>query len=248
MGAFIGKLKSNKVFGALFNMIISQQVFADNIAGTNSNLVNDARVDGTLYGDTKLYYSTDVLGSKPWKGDAEAANLLELHRPMVPDQQAIVLDQFRQIELTLDNYLTKQAWMNEGAFAEFSSVVSGAIAETKKVYESKLYNTFIGTTSSASPKQNISVQTVPEHEAQDIALALSDLIVALKDPSRDFNDYGNMRSYEDSMIKVIWNAKYVNKIRKIDLPTIFHNENLIEHFTDYVPLFATVPKYFAGST
>ena len=47
-------LNTNEIFNALYNMIISQQVFADNIKGAKSTLVDMARVDGTLYGDTKL--------------------------------------------------------------------------------------------------------------------------------------------------------------------------------------------------
>ena len=61
MGNFTGRLNSNEIFGALYNMIIGQEVFADNIKG--SDLVDQARVDGSLYGDTKLYYSTDALTS-----------------------------------------------------------------------------------------------------------------------------------------------------------------------------------------
>ena len=60
---FTGTLNSNEIFSAIYNMIISQQVFSDNIKGTASSLVDRARVDGTLYGDTKLYYATDVLKS-----------------------------------------------------------------------------------------------------------------------------------------------------------------------------------------
>ena len=109
MPAFTGQLNANEIFAALYNMIISQEVRADNIAGTYSSLVDKARVDGSLYGDTKLYYSTDVLKSAPWGNDAEAANLLALHRPEAPKCQAIHLDQFRQICLTVDNYLSKRA-------------------------------------------------------------------------------------------------------------------------------------------
>ena len=64
MPNFTGTLRHNEIFSAIYNMIISQQVFADNIAGTNSKLVDEAKVDGTLYGDTKLYYATDCLQSK----------------------------------------------------------------------------------------------------------------------------------------------------------------------------------------
>ena len=107
--AFTGTLNQNEIFSALYNMIISQEVFADNIAGAGSSLVDKARVDGGLYGDQKLFYATDVLKSVAWGNDAEAENLLDLHRPAAPEVQAIVLDQFRQISLTVDNYLGKRA-------------------------------------------------------------------------------------------------------------------------------------------
>lgn len=81
---FNGTLRSNEIFGAMYNMIISQQVFADNIKGTFSQLVDHFRVDGTLYGDTKLYYASDVLKSYAWGNDAEAENLLALNRPSAP--------------------------------------------------------------------------------------------------------------------------------------------------------------------
>ena len=118
MATFNGQLRSNEIFSALYNMIISQEVFADNIKG--SDLVDQARVDGGLYGDTKLYYSTDALESTEWGNDAEATNLLELHRPKTPECQAIVLDTFRQISLTVDNYLSKRAWADEGSFSSFN--------------------------------------------------------------------------------------------------------------------------------
>ena len=60
-----GKLNANEIFSAIFNQIISQQVWGDNIKGTKSSLVDAARIDGTLYGDTRLYYSSDILRSYP---------------------------------------------------------------------------------------------------------------------------------------------------------------------------------------
>lgn len=118
MPAFNGQLNSNEIFAALFNMIISQQVFADNIYETKSTLADMSRVDGSLYGDTKLYYATDVLKSYPWMNDEEAQNLLKLHRPAAPECQSITIDTFRMIPLTVDNYLSKRAWSTEGAFSE----------------------------------------------------------------------------------------------------------------------------------
>lgn len=237
MGAFNGQLRSNEIFSALYNMIISQEVFADNL-GKHQTLVDKARVDGGLYGDTKLYYSTDVLKSAPWGNDAEATNLLALHRPEAPECQSIVLDQFRQICLTVDNYLTKRAWATEGAFSSFNSIMLGWMGETKKVYDGTLYNVFIGTTVSSSAAQNrefaVKGLTDAKEEAMLIAQGLADLIVEMGDYSRDFNDYGNLRSYAEDSIKVVWNAKYVNKIKKVDLPTIFHKDGLVDKFDEEV--------------
>ncbi len=245
MGAFTGQLRSNEIFSALYNMIISQEVFADNL-GKHQTLVDQARVDGGLFGDTKLFYSTDVLKSVPWGNDAEAANLLALHRPEAPECQAIHLDIFRQICLTVDNYLSKRAWANEGAFSEFNSVMLGWMRETKRVYDGTLYNVFIGTSVSSSASQNIQIDTAAARgnasteeeanrlEAEAIAQRIADLMVAMSDYSREFNDYGNLRSYKDESIKVIWNSKWVSKIKKIDTPTIFNREGLVDKLSEEV--------------
>ena len=243
MAIFTGQLRSNEIFSALYNMIISQEVFADNL-GAHQTLVDKARVDGGLYGDTKLYYSTDVLKSVPWGDDAEAANLLALHRPEAPECQAIHLDVFRQICLTVDNYLSKRAWATEGAFSSFNSVMLGWMKETKRVYDGTLYNVFIGTTKAAGAGQTVSVDLSSassltgvqkeQMEAMLIAQKLADLMVAMGDYSRDFNDYGNLRSYAKDGIKVVWNSKFVNKIRKVDLPTIFHKDGLVDKFEEEI--------------
>lgn len=244
MPNFTGQLRANEIFAAIYNMIISQEVFGDNL-GKHQTLVDKARVDGGLYGDTKLYYSTDVLASKPWGADAEASNLLALHRPAAPECQKIVLDVFRQISLTVDNYLTKRAWADEYAFSSFNGIMLGWIRETKKVYDGTLYNAFIGTNESSVGKQMRSVDLTTalsglsgiekdRKEAEVIALALADLMVEMGDYSRDFNDYQNLRSYADEDIKVVWNSKYVNKIRKVDLPTIFHKDGLVDKFEEEV--------------
>ena len=235
MANFNGQLRPNEIFGALFNMIISQQVYADNIKGTYSTLVDKAKVDGTLYGDTKLYYATDALESFPWENDAEAANLLELHRPEAPEVQAIVIDKFRQIRLTVDDYLSKRAWGTEGAFSSFMSIMKGWIRDTKKIYDSTLYNAYIGTATAETEGQNKTLTLVADtNDGLQYAEFLANLLVELKDVSRDFNDYGNIRSYDESDLMVVWNAKFYNSIKKIDLPVVFHNEGLLSEFDQEV--------------
>ena len=254
MANFTGTLNTNKIYAAIFNMIISQRVFGDNIKGTNARYMEEAREDGTLYGDTKLYYACDILKSRDWLNDAEAPKLLELERPQAPKTQAITMDVFRIIKVTLDSYLSKQAWSTEGAFSEFNSVVESMLSDTKRVYDSTLFNTFIGTHETSIGKQEINI-TLPkapassatEQEveaynrvsAQTIAKKLADIFDELEDPNRDYNDYGFMRSYDMSDFKVIWNSEYLNKITKLDLPTIFHKDIYDGLISDKLPA-----KYF----
>lgn len=242
MGAFTGKLNPNKIFAAIYNMIISQEVAADNIKGVFGKLVDEARVDGSMYGDKKLYYATDCLKSVAWGNDAEAANLLALHRPSAPKVQEITLDVFRQISLTVDNYLTKQAWSTEGAFSAFNSVMLQWIRETKRIYDATTYNSFVGTLNPTIATVNSLTVTESDYPSlgQGIGETIADLMINLEDATRDYNDYGYMRSYSAEDIKIVWNSKYVNKVKKIDLPALFHKEGLIEKFEEEI----LPPKYF----
>ena len=241
-------LNPNEILATLANMIISQEVLADNL-GKHQTLVDQARVDGSLYGDKKLYYATDVLQSHAWGADSEASNLLSLDRPADPKVQDITLNVFRQIRLTVDNYLSKRAWSTEGAFSNFQSVMLGWIRETKKVYDGTLYNCFIGATQTSTGKQMQSIDlgtgsghplynlTGVEKEqmtAMLIARSLADLLVKMGDYSREFNDYQFLRSYANESIKVVWNSDWINKIKKVDLPTIFHKEGLVDKFEEDV--------------
>lgn len=260
--AFTGTLNQNEIFGALYNMIISQQVFADNIYDTKSTLADMSRVDGTLYGDTKLYYSTDVLKSFEWTNDAEAQNLLKLHRPEAPECQAITIDTFRMIPITVDNYLSKRAFSTEGAFSAFNSQMLGWMRDTKKVYDATMFNSFVGTHTAGlsddgkGAKQNVLIaipaepDTIDDYNteaynrivAQTIAAEMANLIVNLEDVSRDYNDYGNLRSYNVNDLVFVWNAEWVNKIKKLDLPTIFHKDGLIDKFAQH-----TLPARYFGN-
>lgn len=237
MPNFNGQLRSNEIFAALYNMIISQQVFADNISETKSSLVDMSRVNGTLYGDTKLYYSTDVLKSTPWLNDKEAANLLNLYRPDAPECQAISITEFRKICLTVDNYLSKRAWGDERSFSEFNTVMLAWIRDTKRIYDAAIFNSYVGTAESTVGKQSIEITLQKEAEnethvetearnrldAQSIAMKMSNLMVELSDFSRDYNDYENLRSFDTGSLIAVWNSEAVNKINKLDLPMIFNS-------------------------
>lgn len=255
---FSGQLHANEIFSGIYNMIISQFVNTRNVADNFTQLVDRAKVDGSLYGDTKLFYDTDALETSAWTGDAEASNLLALHRPDDPKCQAIILDQFRIVALTVDNYLSKRAWAEEGAFSQFQSVMLGWMRDTKRIYETTLFNTYIGTKvteatrntvdidlSSASPGDplyGLTGNEAAEMEGKLIAQAIADLIVDMKDVSRDFNDYQHLKSYSEDDLTFVFSSKWANKVRKVDLPTIFHNEGLVDKLGENI-----LPARYFGS-
>lgn len=262
MPMFAGTLNANEIFSSIFNMIISQQVFSDNISEYKTTLADMSRVDGSLYGDTKLYYSTDVLKSFPWTNDAEAQNLLMLHRPEDPECQAITINTFRMIPLTVDYYLSKRAWSTEGVFSSFNSQMLAWMRDTKKVYDATLFNSFVGSHQAgleddgkgAKQNYNIGLPAEPDNVdesntesynrivAQTIATAMADLIVELEDVTRDYNDYGNLRSFNADDLVYVWNSEWVNKIKKLDIPTIFHKDDLIDKFAQH-----TLPARYFGN-
>ena len=203
-----------------------------------------SRVEGSMYGDTKLYYSTDVLKSTKWGNDAEAANLLALHRPEAPKCQAIRLNVFRQIALTVDDYLSKRAWGDEGAFSSFKSVMLGWMGDTKKVYDATTFNAFVGTAKSGVATENVEIdlttavgsatgEEAARIEGGVIAEEIAKLITNLKDITRDYNDNGQLRSYNISDLVFVWNSDAVAKIEKRDLPTIYHKD-IVEKLGEYV--------------
>lgn len=233
-------LNQNKITAALFNMIISQQVFDSKVASTE--LADRFRVDGTLFGDTKLYHSFDIGSPEDWLDDEEAPNLLALNRNKSGKTQSITMGIYKIIAITTDQYLSKQAFMGEGTFAEYTSFLTGSLRKIKKVYDRSLINIKLGTLTPSTNRCDVNIvtpkgATIEETnrlEAQTLASELVIFKADLEDNNRDFNKLNYLRSYSADDFIAIWNVKAHARITKLDLPTIFHNSiNEKGGFTEY---------------
>lgn len=224
------KLNQNRINAALFNMIISQQIFDSQVASTE--LADRFRVDGTLFGDTKLYHSFDIGSPEEWLGDDEAPNLLALNRNRSGKTQSITMGVYKMIWITTDQYLSKQAFMSDYTFSEFTSFLTGSLRKIKRVYDRALINNKIGTLDPSTKRCDVNIQTpkgatieeTNRLEAQTIASTLEILRADLEDNNRDFNKLGFLRSYSANELMAVWNVEKHSKITKVDLPTIFHND------------------------
>ena len=253
-------LSQNEVFGSLFNLLISARTFTDNINGGYTSLCDRFRTDGSQYGDFKTYKGTDVLKTQAFtdgyaynsNGNFQG-NLLKTAKPADPKVQYVQIDQVRFIELSLDTFLTKRAFSDEGSFSEFHGSMLSWLGDTKKVYESSLVNAWLGTSFSNSTINTIEIDlptvkalgTTEEEKrrlsAQQIAKDTADLLVEIKDFSRDYNEWGLLRAVNPDDLLFVWNAKYINEITKLDLPTIFHKDGLMEKMDQEI-----LPKRWFG--
>ena len=235
MGTFSGQLNVNAIQSALYNMIISQDIIGGSIKN-NYNLVDKAKADAGLYGDSKLYIDAPTLTPVNWVQDsADTTNVLALHRPGAPKTQVLTINVFKQVRLTKDDYLSKQAFGTEGAFVSYQSVLDSRLNKTKEVYLNKTYNTFIGTTkgydsTSTEIKLDIDTSAGGNSAGENIAYAVANLIDDIKDYSTKYTKNGFERAFSEDDIKIVWNNKYVNAVKKIDLPSIFHSDALVKTF------------------
>lgn len=245
---FNGQLTVNELYSTLRNAVLSRQTFADNIKGTYSQLVDKFRVEGSRYGDTIVKVATDALETHPYaqpnSGEGtnrraalqrESTNLLDLDLPKDPDTQIIKLDTFRQIRLSLEPFFTARAWGKPGAFQQFNDVMKSWLRETKRIYDATLVNVYVGTTESTVGEQEHSITPVDgQNDALTMAVDMANVLTEMKDISRDYNDFGNLRSYAEGDLVVIWNAKHYNQLKKADLPQVFHTEGLLNEFDQMV--------------
>ncbi len=248
---FNGRLNKNDVYASMYNSIISLEVVSDILNSTQSDsIVSMCKVDGGRNGDQKLYTDYDIYVPQEWLGDAEAANLLSIRRNNTAKTQTIIANVFKMVWITTGGLKVKQ--MGTLGDPQLEAGFKASLRQSKKIEEKNTLLSYIGTTKSKAVKNTITIPVNAETAdltglekkqayAMVIADSIADLAVDLGDTLRDYNDYGYIRSYDDSDYVVIWNSKKVNRINKIALPTIFHKEGLVDKFNEYV-----MPERFFG--
>lgn len=234
MPNFTGSLKANEVFASLYNQIISIQVFDTGI-DLDGELYDTRKVDGTLYGDTKLYISTDVLKSYGWSHDVNAGyNLLTQKRPPAPVEQSVSINVFRQIPITVDDYLTKRAFESEGSFVMLNGVLLSWLGKTKEVYEHTTYlaNILVTAKAKATAFKTITL-TLPsgiagydglKWQAQELFKQIDDIGKELKEPSRSYNDVGFLRNYKLEDFDIVVPLGVLGNVDKHTIPFLFNED------------------------
>ncbi len=237
MANFTGTLNTNEFYNSLFNAYRLIEVFADSLEALDDSLARQFRADGGMYQDKSVFTDMDVLWSRIW--DPSNTNVLAPEMQVLPVQQEIVLDKKRQIGLYTDQYLSKRAWMDPYVFDGFNSVVQAQVGNTRRLYEQRMVDTYVGTVSTDKGSQTVQIDLsaavgsatgndANELQVKTIAKTIGDIFVGMADSSREWNDYGFMKAYPKDDFIIIWSAEWYNKMTFVDLPSIFHIDKLLE--------------------
>lgn len=225
------RLNANTVYSSLFNFVRLVGVLGAKLKIDDSN-AQRYKLDGYgRYEDQLEWISCDVLTSKVF--DPTDTNLLATEQKITPAYKIITVDQVRQIGLTLPtDFLASQAFQNANYFDEIVSLAQSMIQKTRKLYDQRLVDTYIGTTVSATGKQSQTV-TLTGSSAQDDTLAIaekvSNILFDMADTTRDYNDRQYMSAFGKEDVEILWNSKYFSKMMKVGLPVTYNKDGVLEN-------------------
>ena len=224
------RLNANTVYSSLFNLIRLVGVLGAKLQIENSNAAR-FKMEGGRFEDTLYWVSCDVLSSYVF--DPDDTNVLTPGNKVTPAYKTITVDKVRQISLYLPTYfLSSQAFQNANYFDEFTSLAQSMITKTRKLYDQRLVDTYIGTTVSATGKQSQTVTLQGAgHEQEDtlaIAEKVSNILFEMADTTRDYNDRQYMSAFGKDSVDIIWNSIYYSKMMKVGLPVTFNKDGVLE--------------------
>ena len=231
--AFDGQLNSNEIYSALFNLRILFQKLAPQTVRRDEIIALLDKAVG-MYGDTGVLYGMDITGTYDFENDAEASKLLAINRNKSQKIEKFTIDHWRQTDVTVDAYLSKRAFLDEGNFAIFNGYLVGTLSQNFDAFETGFVKASLGTYESPIVACNINV-TMPAADGTEateriraaaIKKAIMDLEDDMKDNQRKYNGYGFYGSYDWNDMTPVFNSKYVNEINAQAIYQTFNPEYL----------------------
>lgn len=223
------RLNANSMYSGLFNLIRLVGVLGAKLQIDDSN-ASRYKMEGGRYEDTLYWVSCDVLSSRVF--DPTDTNVLQPEQKVTPNYFTITVDQVRQIGLYIPTYfLSSQAFQSAGYFDEFTSLAQSMIQKTRKLYDQRLVDTYLGTTETSVGKQTQTVTltgTDAQADTLTIAEKVSNILFDMDDTTRDYNDRGYMSAFKKDNLDLLWNTRYYSTMMKVGLPVTFNKDGVLE--------------------
>ena len=215
-------LFTNAVYSALTDMCINLRV-DDHDLGNYAKYYNMFKVGVEPYNKYFRIINTDNVPTYVFNG---ANTILSTTYPAI-SEATVTLDQFRQIELSVEHFRSKTAMGSATVFSEFVSNVEAWLSDTFALFMGSMANVYIGVTApgsgSAAKKSqtvtfskstgsgNANEESLLRIRAGEAAQAVQRIIDEMKDARTDYNSLGFRRSTSAPII--IWNEKYARMLK-----------------------------------
>lgn len=231
--AFNGILNSNEIYNALFNLRILFQKLAPQTVRRDEIVSLLDKATG-MYGDSGVVQGMDIQGTYDFGLDAEAVKLLAINRNKTQKIERFVIDKWRQTDVTNDAYISKRAFLDEGAFALFNGYIVGTLSKAMDAFESGFVKSSLGTYTSPLASNTISI-ALPVADGTEAnqrirAAKIREAILNLKDDMADnqrkYNGYNFYGSYNWDEMTPVFNSKYMNEINALALYNTFNKQYL----------------------
>ena len=257
-------LSQNEFIANLTNLIVVTQINRT-VRGDMPDLVRSCYKENIPAGAGKALITVDTLSVEDYKAQS---SILTSKLPTV-DEQQLNTNVKKYIQVTLNRYLTPGAFANDYAIAEFYAVVLEMLRKTKNIFLYKYcvsaYENFNGgTNNDGSPISLKAGQTLTidltdttgmtgealaqanTQNAKTIYKEITNLIMNMVAPSRDYNELGfeEMPDYQD--IKFIENSKFYNFLNVDALASLLNSAKI----TDQIKIKETIlipDKQFANA-
>lgn len=256
-------LSQNEFIANLTNLIVVTKINRT-VRGDMPDLVRSCYKENIPAGAGKALITVDTLSVEDYKAQS---SILTSKLPTV-DEQQLNTNVKKYIQVTLNRYLTPGAFANDYAIAEFYAVVLEMLRKTKNIFLYKFcvsaYENFNGgTNNDGSPIALKAGQTLTidltdttgmtgealaqanTQNAKTIYKEITNLIMNMVAPSRDYNELGfeEMPDYQD--IKFIENSKFYNLLNVDALASLLNSAKI----TDQIKIKETIlipDKQFAN--
>lgn len=247
--AFNGMLNSNEIYNALFNVrILFQKIAPQTVKRDEIVSLLDKAVG--FYGDSGLIMGNDITGTYEFQMDSEAPKLLAINRNKTQKVERFTISNWRQTDVTVDAYISKRGFLDEGTFAMFNGYLVGTLSKNMDAFETGSVKTGVGTYTSPVADMTITIQlpAVDGTEATEriraakIRQAILDLKADMEDNQRKYNGYGFYSSYSWDDFTAAFNTKYMNEINALALYSTFNPEFIREASTGR----QWTPKWFGN--
>ena len=257
-------LSQNEFIANLTNLVVVTQINRT-VRGDMPDLVRSCYKENIPAGAGKALITVDTLSVEDYKAQS---SILTSKLPTV-DEQQLNTNVKKYIQVTLNRYLTPGAFANDYAIAEFYAVVLEMLRKTKNIFLYKFcvsaYENFNGgTNNDGSPIALKAGQTLTidltdttgmtgealaqanTQNAKTIYKEITNLIMNMVAPSRDYNELGfeEMPDYQD--IKFIENSKFYNLLNVDALASLLNSAKI----TDQIKIKETIlipDKQFANA-